>query len=304
MKLMVDTTVVRDGLHFAESPSEGPDGLLYVSDFYAHEVLRIDPRTWSASVAATVPAQPSGLGWLPDGRMLVVSMRDLKLLRLEENGSLSVHADLSPVARGAANDMKVDAQGRAWVGSFGFDFYGLLEADPNADPLFGPGANPPTADIACVRLDGTVSCAAQGLQFPNGTVQLSDGTLMIAETVGTCLTAFSIDPAGKLTDRRIWADLSELGPDGDRVLPDGICADAEDGIWVSDPAHSRAIRLDRHGRVTDRIRTSQPCFAVGLSGPDGRTLICCTAETSNPNIAATRRTGKLEAVRVAVGRQA
>jgi sugar lactone lactonase YvrE len=300
---MVDTTVVKEGLHFAESPSEGPDGFVYVSDFYAHEVLRVDPRTWSVSIAAAVPAQPSGLGWLPDGRLLVVSMRDLKLLRLEADGTLSVHADLSPVARGAANDMKVDAMGRAWVGSFGFDFYGLLEADPDADPLFGPSANPPMADIACVQPDGTVHMAAQGLQFPNGTVQLSDGTLVIAETVGACLTAFSIDPAGKLTDRRIWADLSRLGPDGGKVLPDGICADAEDGIWVSDPAHSRAIRLDARGRVTERVSTSQPCFAVGLSGPDGRTLICCTAETSNPIVASTRRTGKLEIVRVVVGRQ-
>jgi sugar lactone lactonase YvrE len=300
---MVDTTVVKEGLHFAESPSEGPDGFVYVSDFYAHEVLRVDPRTWSVSIAAAVPAQPSGLGWLPDGRLLVVSMRDLKLLRLEADGTLSVHADLSPVARGAANDMKVDAMGRAWVGSFGFDFYELLEADPDADPLFGPGANPPTADIACVRPDGTVHRAAQGLQFPNGTVQLSDGTLVIAETVGACLTAFSIDPAGKLTDRRIWADLSRLGPDGHKVLPDGICADSEDGIWVSDPAHSRAIRLNTEGCVTERVSTSQPCFAVGLSGPDGRTLICCTAETSNPNVASTRRTGKLETVRVAIGRQ-
>lgn len=300
---MVDTTIVKEGLHFAESPSEGPDGFVYVSDFYAHEVLRVDPRTWSVSIAATVPAQPSGLGWLPDGRMLVVSMRDLKLLRLEDDGTLSVHADLSSVARGAANDMKVDAMGRAWVGSFGFDFYGLLEADPNADPLFGPGANPPTADIACVQPDGTVNSAAQGLQFPNGTVQLSDGTLVIAETVGACLTAFSIDPAGKLTDRRIWADLSRLGADGDKLLPDGICADAEDGIWVSDPAHSGAVRLNAQGRVTERVSTSQPCFAVGLSGPDGRTLICCTAETSNPNTAGTRRTGKLETIRVAVGRQ-
>lgn len=298
---MSDTTVVLDNLHFAESPSQGPDGLIYVSDFYAHEVLRVNPRTWDVEVIARVPGQPSGLGWLPDGRLLIVSMRDFKLLRLEQDGSLAVHADLSPVARGAANDMRVDAQGRAWVGSFGFDFYAELAADPQADPLFGPGANPPTADIARVDPDGTVHLAIEGLRFPNGTVQLSDGTLVVAETVGACLTAFTIDAAGKLTNRRCWSDLNTLGPNGQRVLPDGICIDAEDAIWVSDPAHSRAIRIDTQGRVTDAIATTQPCFAVGLGGADGRTLICATAATSNPNVASTQRTGKLETVRVEIG---
>lgn len=293
-KIMADTQIVYEGLYFAESPSEGPDGRLYVSDFYAHEVLRFDTKTWRAEVAAKVPAQPSGLGWLPDGRMLVVSMRDMKLLRLEGDGTLSVHADLSPVARGSANDMKVDRDGVAWVGSFGFDFYGLLEANPSADPLFGPGANPPRADIARVDLDGSVIAVAENLQFPNGTVQLSDGTLVIAETVGACLTAFSIGAAGQLTNRRMWADLSRLGPTGDKVLPDGICVDAEDAIWVSDPAHSRVIRVNSTGTVVQAVNTTQPCFAVGLSGENGTMLVCCTAESSNPNIAAVQRTGKLE----------
>jgi sugar lactone lactonase YvrE len=299
---MVHTSVVYEDLYFAESPSEGPDGLVYVSDFYAHEVLKIDPETWSASVVARVDAQPSGLGWLPDGRMLIVSMRDCRLLRLETDGTVVVHADLSPVARGAANDMKVDPQGRAWVGSFGFDLYGIMEAGETDDPLFGPQASPPTADLARVDPDGNVILAAEDLRFPNGTVQLSDGTLVVAETAGACLTAFSIDPAGHLTNRRTWADLSNIGPDRWRVLPDGICVDAEDGIWVSDPSHSRAIRVDAEGRITDTVLTSQPCFAVGLSGRDGRTLICCTAQTSNPRLAATRRTGRLETASVSVGR--
>jgi sugar lactone lactonase YvrE len=132
--------------------------------------------------------------------------------------------------------------------------------------------------------------------------RISNGTLVIAETVGACLTAFAIAPDGKLTDRRIWADLSSLGPTGDKVLPDGIGIDADDGIWVSDPAHSRAIRIGWKGSVIDIVSTSQPCFAVGLSGRDGKTLICCTASTSNPNIAATLRTRKLEIVRVEIGR--
>ncbi len=292
---MIDTTTVYEGLYFAESPSQGPDGYIYVSDFYARKVIRFNPVSWKAQVVARINAQPSGLGWLPDGRLLVVSMRDLKLMRLERDGSLQIHADLASVARGAANDMMVDAQGRAWVGSFGFDFYGMLENNPSADPLFGPGANPPTADLARVDIDGTVSLAAEGLQFPNGTVQLQDGTLLIAETVGSRLTSFTIDEHGKLRDRCIWADLSKLGPDGDRVLPDGICVDDEDGVWVSDPVHNRAIKVTRGGVVTRSIRTSQPCFAVGLLKSNQlNALVCATAATSNPNVAARQRTGRLE----------
>jgi sugar lactone lactonase YvrE len=288
------------GLHFAEGPSVGPDGNLYVSDFYAHEVLRVDLGAAVTERVAFVPGQPSGLGWLPDSRMLIVSMRDQRLLRLEPDGSLAVHADLAPHIKGSANDMHVDAHGRAFVGCFGFDFYALLEAEPDADPLFGPGANPPGAVIVRVDPDGSVTEVAQGLGFPNGTVQLSDGTLIVAETVRACVTAFAISADGFLTDRRQWLDLEGRGPEGGTILPDGICVDREDAIWVSDPTSGAAVRFDPAGAVTDVVRTSLPCFAVGLAGPDRRTLVCCTAETSNPNTAATHKTGWLEIAEVPV----
>lgn len=299
---MVQAKIVYEGLCFAESPSEGPDGRVYVSDFFLHKVLSFDPVSWQPVDVASVPAQPSGLGWLPDGRLLIVSMRDLRLLRLERDGTLSLHADLSSVARGAANDMKVDRLGRAWVGSFGFDFYGALESDPTSNPLIGPDAKPPTAAIARVDIDGSVSTAADGLKFPNGSVQLSDGTLVVAETVGACLTAFSITDDGLLVNRRTLVDLSDYGPDADTVYPDGICVDAEDGIWLSDPVHSRAIRIDLTGAVTDAIATSQPCYAVGLTGGAQPTLVCSTAASPDPGIAATQRTGKLETAAVRIGR--
>ncbi|MFC8178852.1 SMP-30/gluconolactonase/LRE family protein [Rhodococcus sp. NPDC057297] len=295
------TTTVLTGLHFAESPSIGPDGHLYISDFYAHKLLRVDPSTWTTTVAADVTGQPSGMGWLPDGTMLVVSMRDARLLAVDPDGRTRVHADLSPIARGAANDMLVDSSGRAWVGSFGFDFYAELAADPDADPLFGPNADPPTADLARVDPDGSVHLAATGLRFPNGTVQLSDGTLVIAETVGACLTAFTITDDGTLTDQRTLVDMSSLGIDGP-ILPDGICIDSSDGIWVSDPVNSRVVRIDvLTGIVTDIVTTSQPCFAVGLIGDERRTLLCCTAASSNPNVAGAVRTGALEIADLHVG---
>lgn len=287
---MTDTTIVKEGLHFAEAPVVGPDGRLYLSDFYAHEVLALDTTTWDSEVVAEVPAQPSGLGWQPDGSLLIVSMNDRKLLKLSPGGVVEEFADLGSVARGSSNDMYVDRGGRAWVGDFGFEFYRLLAEDPEADPLFGPGVSPPTASIAFVDLDGTVTAAADGLMFPNGMVELSDGRLVVAETVGARLTSFSMTADGRLTDRQTFFDLSTAGPDGGALLPDGICVDAEDGIWVSDPTSSGAIRVV-DGRIERRISTSQPCFAVGLVGDQ---LVACTAESSNPNIAGVTRTGRLE----------
>lgn len=291
------TTVVLDGLHFGESPLLGPDGRLYLSDFYAKQVLAVDTGSWSSEHFASVPAQPSGLGWLPDGSLLVVSMRDRKLLRRDPDGGLDEYADLSGSTEGAANDMYVAPDGRAWIGDFGFDFYGLLEQDPEADPLFGPDADPATAHIVTADPAGATATAASGMRFPNGIVQLSDGTIVVAETVGKCLTAFTPGPDDALRERRTWADLTEAGPGGASILPDGICVDAEDAIWVSDPTNLRAARVTPDGLVDRAVPTRQPCFAVGLVG---RRLVCCTAETSNPNVAASTRTGRLETATVSV----
>lgn len=283
-------SAVVDELHFAESPSTGPDGALYVSDFYAHEVLRIDPATWEVEHHLSVPGQPSGMGWLPDGRMLVVSMRDRTLLRREHDGTLVTHADLAPFTAGAANDMWVDSAGRAWVGDFGFDFYGLLAAEPDADPLFGPGADPPAAALTRVDPDGTATSVAGGLLFPNGATQLSDGRLVIAETVRGCLTSFTPTPDG-VADRRVWAELSSCGVAGGPVLPDGIAGGGNDLIWVSDPGGRGAVLVGEGGQVHAKVHTSQPCFAVGTLPSR---VVCCTAETSNPTTAAARRTGRIE----------
>jgi sugar lactone lactonase YvrE len=254
--------------------------------------VRIDPGTWERESVAAVPGQPSGLGWLPDGRMLIVSMRDLKLLRREHSGELVLHADLGGITTGAINDMFVDAQGRAWIGDFGFDYYGLLEREPDADPLFGPDANPPTARVTRVDPDGSTNTVADDMRFPNGIVQTSDDTLVVAETVGGCLTAFHINRDGSLTDRRMWADLSSAGVDGGPVLPDGLSLAGDGTIWVADPGNGGAVCVEEGGKVLDWIQASQACFAVLAIGPG--TVACCTAATSNSNLATARKTGRIE----------
>ncbi|MGM1065353.1 SMP-30/gluconolactonase/LRE family protein [Saccharothrix sp. Mg75] len=282
---MVDTTVLRDGLRFGEGPRRGPDGRLFYSDFYDHEVRALDLVTGAEEVVCAVPGQPSGLGWLPDGRLLVVSMRDRRVLRLEDGG-LVEHADLGGIATFHANDMLVDAHGRAYVGNFGFDLHALI-AEHGEAALLAPGWTAPGAALALVGPDGAVSVAAEDLRFPNGMVLLPDGRLVVAETLAFGLTAFDVADDGTLSGRTTWADLREHG-----VAPDGIAVDDEGGVWVAPALQAAAFRVE-DGVVTRRVETGQPCFAVAVLGDR---LVCCTAPTSQPEVVAGARLGRLEVV--------
>ena len=226
---------IAEGYSFTEGP-RWHEGRLYFSDFYTHRVLAVDGEG-RVEVIATVPGQPSGLGWLPDGRMLVVSMLDRKLLRQEGDGRLVEHADLSKIATYHCNDMVVDTQGRAYVGNFGSD----IES----------GNKLVKANLAFVDTDGSVSVAAEDLAFPNGAVITPNGkTLIIGETFGRCLTAFDIADDGGLSNRRIWANLHPH-------IPDGICLDAEGAIWLADPANNCVVRVAEGGDVLQKIEKSK-----------------------------------------------
>jgi sugar lactone lactonase YvrE len=239
-----------EGLAFAEAP-RWHAGELWFSDFYLQQVLRVDTQG-HVRVVAQVPQQPSGLGWLPDGRLLVVSMLDRKLLRLDADGPVTV-ADLSAHTTGPCNDMVVDALGRAYVGNFGFDLF--------ADP---PQRRP--ASLVRVDPDGIAWVVADGLEFPNGAVITPDGgTLIIGETLARRLTAFRIAPDGSLHARRVWAEL-------DQVAPDGICLDAEGAVWVASPRTHEFVRVREGGQVTQRIASDRQAIACALGGADGRRL--------------------------------
>ena len=274
---MAGLTVLLDGLHFPEGP-RWHDGRLWFSDFYAHEVVAVDMQGQRETIV-TVPKQPSGLGWLPDGRLLVVSMKDRKVMRLDPDG-LKVHADLWDLAAFNCNDMVVDAEGRAYVGNFGFNHY----VDEKPKP----------AVLIRIDPDGSASVAADGFRFPNGTVITPDGgTLVIGETRGKVLTAFDRAADGSLSNRRVWADLGEN-------YPDGICLDAEGAIWVADPRNNEVIRVHEGGTVSQRVSTGDlGAFACMLGGADRRTLFVCTAKMSGPG-AAEIRSGRIEQIGVDV----
>lgn len=274
---MTSLTVVADDLSFPEGP-RWHDGAFYFSDFYRHSVFRLS-EGGALETVAEVPNQPSGLGWLPDGRMLIVSMLDRKLLRQEADGSLAEHADLSALATGHCNDMVVDGQGGAYVGNFGYNRHA--------------GEVPRDADLVRVSPAGEVSVAAPGMAFPNGSVITPDGrTLIVGETQGKRLTAWDIADDGALSNRRVWADL------GDN-FPDGICLDAAGAIWVADPRNNETIRVAEGGQVLERISTGdRGAFACMLGGNDRQTLYICTCTGSGPHAEA-RRDGRIETIRVA-----
>ena len=252
-RVLVDTGTFYEGPRWHE-------GRWWVSDFYRRAVLAISPEGDQETVML-VDQQPSGLGWLPDGTMVVVSMKDRRLLRRTVAGVVEEVADLGALATWHLNDMVVDQRGRAWIGNFGFDMFG--------------GGPPAPANIIRVDPDGTAAIVAEELRFPNGSVVTPDDqTLIVGESAGSRYTAFTITDDGSLVDRRVWAELSDP-----RVAPDGCCLDAEGRIWAADALGNRCIRVAEGGAIEDEIQPPDglKVFACMLGGDDGRTLLMCMA---------------------------
>ena len=266
------TQTLVDGLCFGEGPRWHEDAL-WLSDMHGKEVIRV-AGDGTVSPVVHVENCPSGLGWLPDGQLLIVSMIDRSLLRFDGE-RLHTHADLSSFATFHCNDMVVDGSGRAYVGNFGFDLH--------------TGAKPVPAVLVCVEPDGSARVVAEDLMFPNGTVITPDGrTLIVAESFGAQLTAFDVAANGDLSNRRIWAEL----PRG--AVPDGICLDSEGGIWSASPTTCECIRQEEGGKITHRVEVDQGAFACMLGGADGTTLFVLTSDSSDPEECAAKRTGKIE----------
>jgi sugar lactone lactonase YvrE len=268
---------VARGLLFPESP-RWHAGELWFSDIDAKAVMRIPAGQDEPVVVVRVESKPSGLGWLPDGRLLIVAMQDRRLLRLEADARLSVAGDLSGVAISTCNDMVVDATGRAYVGQFGFD--------PDAD-------EPRATDLLRVDPDGAVSVAAGGLNFPNGAVVMPDGaTLVVAESWTHDLTAFDVDDDGSLSNRRLWAHL-------EGAAPDGICVDEAGAIWLASPISKEVVRVAEGGEVLGRVSTGERrALACALGGEDGRTLFVCSVGRRREM--ALGPTGSIDAIEVEV----
>lgn len=254
---MTEPQVLMTGIAFGESP-RWHDGRLWFSDWVAHEVVAVDLDGRSEVVVRVdFPSIPMCIDWLPDGRLLIVSPSDGRLMRRELDGSLVPHADLSDVARGF-NEIVVDGRGNIYVNGGGFDLMAGAE--------FAPGI------IALVRADGSVRQVADGIAFGNGMVVTPDNaTLIVAESYGKRLTAFDIAADGGLSGRRVWADL------GDGV-PDGICLDADNAVWYADVPNKRCVRVREGGQVLQTTSLDRGCFACMLGGSDRKTLFLVATE--------------------------
>ncbi len=273
----MQTKTLVEGLCFAEGPRWHEDRLWF-SDMHDHQVYAAD-MNGNLETIIHVPEQPSGLGWLPDGRLLIVSMLDRKLLVLQD-GELSEFADLHELAKYHCNDMITDASGRSYVGNFGFDLHA--------------GDKPCTTSLIMVTAEGNPSIVADDLSFPNGTVITPDGkTMIIGESMNGQLTAFDINTDGSLTNRRTWAQL-------DKAIPDGICLDEAGGIWVASPVSKECLRVVEGSEVTDRVSVEKQAFACMLGGTDRKRLFIMTAADSDPDACRANRSGKIEYVDVDV----
>jgi sugar lactone lactonase YvrE len=258
---------------FGEQPRWHVDRLWF-SDWGPPEVIAVDLEG-NHEVMLEAPSFPCCVDWLPDGRLLIVSAREGRLLRQEPDGSLVTQGDLGRVSDPpAGNELVVDGRGNAYVNGGGFD---LMAGEP-----FAPGI------VALVTTEGSAHEVADGLAFPNGMLVTPDNTtLIVAESYAKRLTAFDIEENGSLSNRRVWAEL------GDGV-PDGICLDAENAVWYGDVPNRCCVRVREGGEVLQTIELDRGCFACALGGADRRTLFMMATEWNGPaSMFAEPRTGQV-----------
>jgi sugar lactone lactonase YvrE len=257
------------GIYFGEGPRWHEDRLWF-SDFYAHKVYSLD-LGGELRTELELDGQPSGLGWMPDGSLLVSRMERREVWRRWPDGRFERHADLADHAVFMCNDMVVDRHGRAYVGNFGFDLEAAMHERGPASVI----ADHPDTVLALVQPDGSVADAAPGerFEFPNGMVITPDGaTLIVAETFGLKLSALDIGPDGSLTGRREWAPVAPR-------LPDGICLDASGAVWIANAAGSECVLIAPGGEVLEVIETGElNCYACMLGGPEGKHLFMVVAK--------------------------
>jgi sugar lactone lactonase YvrE len=265
-------STLADGLAWPESPRWKND-CLWFSDVHNFRLMKLRPGD-SPQAVAHVPGRPAGIGFMPDGRLLLASALDKKLWWVSDHGELELAVDLSSEVRGLLNDMVVDETGRAWVGDTGFD---LLKGEPEV-----PGTLLSWAPGSPVRV------AAADVMFPNGIAIAPDHeTLYLAETFGSRVSVFRMLADGQLSDRRIHAKLEGR--------PDGLCLDMDGGLWVPLLWQQEFQRIGPDGFVTHRIRLERErAISCVLGGAERRSLYLGVAEIDETDKDRIKRFGAIK----------
>lgn len=263
-------------LGFAEGP-RWYDGALWFSDIARHQVMRATPGGTLSTVVET-PGEPSGLGWLPDGSLLIVSMDEHEVLCWSA-GRLRSYARTAGLSRAKLNDMVTDSRGRAWVSNLGFDY----EQEP-----------PRSTNLVFIDADASVHVAASEIWCPNGmALNEAQDRLYVGQSASPEVLEFRIASDGSLHDRSVFATLPE------NAISDGLCLDAGEGLWIASPVTHEFLRVERGGQVTHRISTGERhAIACVLGGEGRRTLYCATAATMSLQAARNTRDGRIETTTV------
>jgi sugar lactone lactonase YvrE len=273
-----DRALLVDGLRFAEAPRSVGDRLWF-SDVHAYQ-LKTVTLDGAVEVVADVPGRPSGLGALPDGRMLMATALDRRLVAVGADGSHEPVGDLTSLATGVLNDMVVDGRGRAYVGDTGFNMAAGEPPAPGRVILWEEGREP--------------RAVAEDVVFPNGCVVSPSGTeLIICETMAQRISRFKIAPDGSLGERAVFAELDSP--------PDGLCLDADGAVWAGLPHAGAFVHISPDGQNVERIPSAFPfAVACALGGPDRRTLFMCSADTDLARLAKGETTGRIDTAEVDV----
>ena len=271
--MKIEPKILLSGLEFPEGP-RWRGKKLFFSDFVGRKVFSVDDKG-NSELIVEMQDSPSGLGFLKDGRMLIVSMQRRHLMRFDPEG-LKLHADLSKFTEFNCNDSVTDTYERTYIGN-----WGTKSLESSAEPTC----------IILVTKNGEARIVAENLIFPNGCLVTPDcKTFIVAETFGSRLTAFDIENSGTLINRRVWAEMKDFSPDG-------ICLDEEGAIWVANPTKKEVIRVLEGGEITSTVKVKDSnVYACTLGGDDGRTLFLCTSQY----LEGKRSSGRIAFVKVEV----
>ncbi len=278
MVTSAEPNCVLDGGRYFEGP-RWHAGRLWFVDCMERTLLSLAPSGECEQHAKFDDDTPCGLGVLPDGKLIVLTMFRKRLLTYSD-GQLSLYADLSGIAAGTIDDMIIDGLGRAYVGDLGFD----LPPPPDRGPV---------GRIILVAPDGAMRVVADGLRFPNGIAVSADNSrLVVAEMDGEGLADYDIGADGGLNFRRRLGSVKS---------PDGICLDRDGAVWVAAFDEDAFIRLDHGGRELQRIEVpGRRAIACVLGGASRRTLFCLSAATSYEELRQRKSSARIDVVEVEI----